>query len=75
MSEMDGRLRYAKLKGVTFEMAPQEEWAQCYRDLLEFEAMLVFGAGVIGYAPQFPLSFEVTDTTPIRSKPIIYPKE
>lgn len=67
-------LRYQKLKDVTFPMLKEEYWPMFMKDLVMLETGLVFGEA-IGECDILPFKFEVTNSAPIRNKPIPYPKE
>ena len=69
----DGDLydRYLRFKNVTFGEMPQEEWKQCFAELLPMERGLVFG-DAIGRVDEFEFTFEVRDRSIIREKAIPY---
>ena len=65
--------RYEKYHTVKFGMAPEAEWPRLFRELLEFDCMLV-DRPTVGCVSKYPFAFEVIDPKPIRAKPIVYPK-
>ena len=67
--------RYLMFSWICLEVVPEEEWHQYFADLFEFKDKLVFGSGHIGLVAEYPFTFHVHDTRPIRTRPQQFGKE
>lgn len=74
ISDADNYRRYVKFKDLTFPTVPESEWPGYLADLVRLEGGLVWG-DAIGHMPKYPFRFVVTDPSPFKQRPIMYPRD
>ena len=67
--------RWVRFSGVTFGVAPVEEWPALRRSLLEFEQRLAAHQHDVGLVQEFPFDPAVPRGTRVSPKPYVYEPE
>ena len=75
MSEQDRSERYIKFKDVTFGVAPEEEWPQMMRDLLELEHGIAGFQQSIDRFKSFKFHIQLHNNSEFFHRAILYKKE
>ena len=75
MGEFERRKRYSRFSTVTFDLLPEERWAACFRQLLEFEPMLAGSQFDIGRVDAHPFTIDYQGEPDLSTRPIYYPPE